>query len=270
MGGLVAVGVIDETGRLETIVGRTNALPPVFKNSAFIGGDFSKLEEYLEYFRHNRLDEGYGPSDHVPSEYGYVLFDLKDRAIISAQDYTSIGTLSGPQITNDDAARIICSRISYNADGESVTTSVGPYASVTEFDADLANDPRGGVESYSDILDEIIALAPSDIDRSGDGTSIIARMFDSLTEEKRTEIAGRLEKSRAVDEFASTMFTYEIDYGNWLIVDGRRNSGDLSAVLGYITERVDLSGDELEGWNTYLSSMQADDEIEEPAIAPGA
>lgn len=265
MGGYIAVGVIDESGNLETIVGHTNALPKTFKNSAFIGGDFSQLHEYLEHFRQYSPEEGYGPSANVPSEYGYILFDLKDRAIISAQNYTSVGTLSGPQVTSDAAARILSTRISYDGD-ERVATVVGPYASVAEFNADPSNDPRGGVPSYADLLDEILTLAPKDLDRSGTGSDIFQQIFDSLPQPKREDLLERLNKSRAVDEYAPTMFTYEIDYGNWLIVDGDRDTEDMTAVLGYISDRVDIS-DEFPQWDSYLRSMQVEgEEATAPAL----
>ncbi|NTF17877.1 hypothetical protein G6L37_05640 [Agrobacterium rubi] len=76
----------------------TNPLPRIVKARAFLDGDYGPFEEYIDFYREDRAGQGYGPIRHVPSEYGYILFDFVDRRIASAQHYTTIDRVSRAEI----------------------------------------------------------------------------------------------------------------------------------------------------------------------------
>lgn len=146
MGGKVAIGLIEKDGALKTITGWTNPIPKAVKNEAFSAGDVSSLREYLEFYGNDRGGQGYGPTGNVPSEYGYVLFDLRESAIVSAQSYTSFGECLGIQIHgalsgtgdgtprgDDGLARMITHRMDWDEDRQEMrATPVGPFADAAE------------------------------------------------------------------------------------------------------------------------------------------
>lgn len=270
MGGLVAVGVIREDGRLQTVVGHTNSLPKTFKNESFLEGDTSALDAYLDHFRSFQLnrqpdglggyDDEYGPSEPVPSE-GFVLFDLKEKTILSAQNYTSVTTIAGPSVDSDDAARIVSGRISYGADGERTVTPVGPYGTAEEFLADAENDPRKGVPTFGAFLDEVMAILPDYTPEPGSGfVELMEAAVDKLSPEEGQALLERFQLVHDVNEGMPLMFSFELDFRDWSVFDGNRKSEDFETIRDYLADRGYLNEAAVEAWNSEIARLRAADE----------
>jgi hypothetical protein len=90
MGGRIAIGIRRPQGHFETITAWTNPLPRIVKSKAFIEGNLREFDEYIDFYREDRNQQGYGPSRPVPAEYGYILFDFAEKRIASAGHYTTI------------------------------------------------------------------------------------------------------------------------------------------------------------------------------------
>nr|WP_250807341.1 hypothetical protein [Neorhizobium tomejilense] len=137
MGGKVAVGIIEEDGSFKTVTAWSNPLPPAMQSEAFVKGDYAKLREYIDYYEHDRGDQGYGPSGNIPSGYGYFLIDLREKTMLSAQGYTTIDSYLGIQIKSamrqqrelsDGLARMVTHIMRWNEeDGEMQPAAVGPF-----------------------------------------------------------------------------------------------------------------------------------------------
>lgn len=122
---------------MKTIVGWTNALRPTIQNEAFAAGDYSRLREYVDFYENDRGSQDYGPSKNIPDEYGYILIDLVEKTILSAQDYTNVGTQLGLEIkmamqndptTADERARLVTSLKVWNDDTDDWdVVPVGPF-----------------------------------------------------------------------------------------------------------------------------------------------
>lgn len=275
MGGLIAVGVIRENGRLETVVGHTNLLPKTFKNEVFVDGDISALEAYVQHFGAFQLnrqpdglggyDDEYGPSEPVPSEYGFVLFDLKEKTILSAQNYTSVTTISGPSVDSDGAAKIVSGRISYDADGGRIVTPVGPYGSAEGFLADTENDPRKGVPTFGEFLDEVMAIMPDYRPEPGSGlVGLMEAAVDKLSPEEGRALLERFQLVHEVSETMPSMFSFEMDFRDWNVFDGGRNSEDFETIRDYLAERGYLNEATDEVWTSEIARLRAAGE--EPAL----
>jgi hypothetical protein len=98
MGGMISVGIRRRPQALETITAWTNPLPGIVKSKAFIEGDFTEFDEYIAFYREDRNQQGYGPSRHVPSEYGYVLFDFVEKRMAAASHYTTLDRIGRNEI----------------------------------------------------------------------------------------------------------------------------------------------------------------------------
>lgn len=106
MGGTISIGIRRSPDRFETITAWTNPLPRIVKSKAFIEGDFREFDEYIAFYREDRNQQGYGPSRHVPSEYGYVLFDFVEKRIASAGHYTFIDRISRTELEYNRRERL--------------------------------------------------------------------------------------------------------------------------------------------------------------------
>lgn len=146
MGGRIAIGVIDKNGALKTIEGHTNPLPAVMKTEAFAKyGDLADLEHYLEFYEKDVSGEGFGPMANIPKGYGYVLFDLREKAVLSAQDYTTLHSLLAIEVTNaagrdeglaDGKARLLTHRYDWNEDEQAmVAVAIEGFKNVEDLKA---------------------------------------------------------------------------------------------------------------------------------------
>lgn len=90
MGGVIAVGVRRKPDELETIEVWTNQLPRTIQNGAFLTGDVSGLEAYLDKHRKDG-----GVTEHAPSQYGYVLVDYVERRIVTVSTYGHASAKTG-------------------------------------------------------------------------------------------------------------------------------------------------------------------------------
>jgi hypothetical protein len=268
MGGLVAVGLI-ANGELKTVVGHTNTLSETIKNRSFVDGDISLFESWFDRYGSRNLpdnmdDEAFGFSDHVPVEYGYVLVDLNERTILSAQDYTSITTISGPRVDSDGAAQIVSGRITYDENDDVVITPVGPYATVTEFLADPENDPRKGVATFGEIFDEIRAIVP---DWRPGPESGIADMVDAavgrLPKDDADALMERVMQTLEMDDTLPTFYSFEASFGDWSVFDGRRNADDFETIRDYLADRGHLTDEMTKVWDAAIAQLQPSDDHEE-------
>jgi hypothetical protein len=106
MGGSIAIGIRRRPEHLETITAWTNPLPRIVKSKAFLEGDTREFDEYLAFYREDRGQQGYGPSRHVPSEYGYVLFDFVERRMACASPYTTIDRIGRVELEYNRGDRL--------------------------------------------------------------------------------------------------------------------------------------------------------------------
>jgi hypothetical protein len=268
MGGLVAVGLI-ANGDLKTVVGHTNTLSETIKNRSFVDGDISLFESWFDRYGIRNLpenmdDEAFGFSDHVPSEYGYVLVDLNERTIVSAQDYTSFTTISGPRVESDGAAQIVSGRITFDENDEVVVVPVDPYASVAEFEADPENDPRKGVPTFGEFFDEVRALVPDWRPAHGQGfTDMVEAAVETLTKNEAQALLKRAVLVDEVTETAPTFYSFETDFGDWSVFDGSRNADDFETVRDYLADRGYLTDEMTAVWNEAIAALRPQAELEE-------
>jgi hypothetical protein len=269
MGGLVAVGLIDKDGDLRTVVGHTNTLSETIKSRRFVDGDISQLEEWLDRYATRNLpvimdDEAFGASDHLPREYGYILVDMKERTILSAQDYTTFGTISGPRIDTDDAARIVAGRITFDENDAVIVVPAGPYATVEEFTADLENDPRKGVPTFGEFFDEVRAHVPDWRPECGEGyVDMVKAALETLSE---SEAQALLERAILVDKVidtAPTFYSFQTDFGSWSVFDGSRNGDDFETVRDYLADRGHLTDEMTAIWNAAIAGFRPETGVEE-------
>jgi hypothetical protein len=130
MGGKIAIGIRRSPDQFETITAWTNPLPRIVKAKAFIEGDFREFDEYIAFYREDRNQQGYGPSRHVPSEYGYILFDFAEMRMASAGHYTFIDRICRTELEYNRRERL--------AD---ITALIGQITHRIEDDVDVALDP---------------------------------------------------------------------------------------------------------------------------------
>lgn len=130
MGGRIAIGIRRSPAQFETITAWTNPLPRIVKSKAFIEGDFREFDEYIAFYREDRNQQGYGPSRHVPSEYGYILFDFAERRMASAGHYTFIDRICRTELEYSRRERL--------AD---ITALIGQITHRIEDEVDVAVDP---------------------------------------------------------------------------------------------------------------------------------
>lgn len=267
MGGLIAVGLI-ANGELKTVVGHTNTLPQTIKNRRFAEGDIEQFEGWFDRYGVRNLpenmdDEAFGFSAHVPSEYGYVLVDLNERVVLSAQDYTSFTTISGPRVETDDEAAIVAGRIVYDDHGETTVVAAGPYATAQQFADDPDNDPRGGVPTLGEFFNELRALVPDWKPETGMGfVDLFEAAHGTLTRKAGQALLDRYKSIAEFPENAPTFHMFELDLKDWSVFDGSRQPGDLATIRDYLSERGLLSADELAEWESYLQSMFPDEEAD--------
>lgn len=152
MGGKIAIGIRRPSADFETITAWTNPLPRLVKARAFLEGDYAPFEEYIDFYREDRANQGYGPTGHVPAEYGYVLFDFVDKVIASAQHYTTIDRISRAEIQSSSGERradigkivgLITHRIGADED-----IPVGPFTSADIPAICAYSDGEGMFASY--------------------------------------------------------------------------------------------------------------------------
>lgn len=276
MGGLIAVGLI-ANGELKTVVGHTNTLPQTIKNRRFAEGDIEQFEGWFDRYGSRNLpdamdDESFGFSDHVPSEYGYVLVDLNERIVLSAQNYTSLTSISGPRVESDDEAAIVTGRIVYDEDGRTTVVPVGPYATARDFADDPDNDPRGGVPTLGEFFNELRALVPDWKPEAGMGfVDMFEAAHGTLTRKAGQALLDRYKSIAEFPENAPSFHMFEVDLKDWSVFDGSRTPEDLATIRDYLSERNLLSPEELVEWESYLRSMAPGEDDEnsfEAAPAP--
>lgn len=91
MGGQINIGWKKADGTFEVMCVWTNAILEVFHNPEFLKGNIWPLERHFAHYRDNSPAEvGYGPSNPIPSEYGFILVDEENHKILDWQGYTSI------------------------------------------------------------------------------------------------------------------------------------------------------------------------------------
>lgn len=268
MGGLVAVGLI-ANGDLKTVVGHTNTLPETIKNRSFVDGDISQFEAWFDRYGNRNLpekmdDEAFGFSDHVPSEYGYVLVDLSEKTILSAQDYTSFTSLNGPRIATDGAAQIVSGRITFDENDEVVVVPSGPYATVEEFLADPENDPRRGIPTFGEILDEVRALVPHyrPTSESGFGEMVVAAA-KTLPEADREAFLAKVLKTVEEGDALPLYYSYRADFGSWKVFDGTRAASDFGTIRDYLADRGHLSEEMTSVWDREILRLTPDADFDE-------
>jgi hypothetical protein len=244
-------------------------LSETIKSRRFVDGDISQLEEWLDRYATRNLpvimdDEAFGASDHLPREYGYILVDMKERTILSAQDYTNFGTISGPRIDTDDAARIVAGRITFDENDEVIVVPVGPYATVEEFNADLENDPRKGVPTFGEFFDEVRTHVPDWRPECGDGyVDMVKAALETLSE---SEALALLERAILVDKVidtAPTFYSFQTDFGIWSVFDGSRNGDDFETVRDYLADRGHLTDEMTAIWNAAIAGLRPETGVEE-------
>jgi hypothetical protein len=143
MGGMISLGIRRSPDSFETVTAWTNPLPRIVKSRAFLEGDFREFDEYVGFYREDRNNQGYGPSRHVPSEYGYVLFDFVERRMASAGHYTTIDRIGRTEIEYDRHRRLteiealvgrITHRIESDGDVEAGPFTIEDFPSIATFD----------------------------------------------------------------------------------------------------------------------------------------
>ncbi|MCV9964980.1 hypothetical protein OIU34_24090 [Pararhizobium sp. BT-229] len=99
MGGRISIGIIENDGSLKTIEAHTKFMPGAIINEAFAKtGDVSELREFLDKYENDIFGEGFGRTGNVPSDYGYVLVDLREGNFVAAQRFTNFETIIGAEI----------------------------------------------------------------------------------------------------------------------------------------------------------------------------
>ncbi|MBY3433633.1 hypothetical protein HFN89_05670 [Rhizobium laguerreae] len=99
MGGKISIGIIEPDGKLKTIMAHTKFMPGAIINEAFAKtADVSELREFLVDYEQDKFGEGTGPIGNVPSDYGYVLVDLRESNFLAAQRFTKFDVVIGTEI----------------------------------------------------------------------------------------------------------------------------------------------------------------------------
>jgi hypothetical protein len=99
MGGRIAIGIIEHDGSLKTIEAHTKFMPGALINEAFAKtGDVSELREFLVDYETDKFGEGFGRIGNVPSDYGYVLVDLREGNFVASQRFTNFDMIIGAEI----------------------------------------------------------------------------------------------------------------------------------------------------------------------------
>jgi hypothetical protein len=164
MGGRISIGIIENDGTLKTIEAHTKFMPGGIKNEAFAQGDVSELRSFLIDYENDTFKEGVGPKGNIPSDYGYVLIDLREGNFLAAQRFTTFNMIVGAEISHaesfkrggkagaDGLARMITHRQDWSdADQEMVSVEVGPFKDASELIANpelLYYEPGGVSRSF--------------------------------------------------------------------------------------------------------------------------
>ncbi|MCS4089222.1 hypothetical protein [Rhizobium sp. BK176] len=135
MGGRIAIGIIEQDGALKTIEAHTKFMPGAIINEGFAKtGDVSELREFLDKYENDVFSEGFGKIANVPSDYGYVLVDLREGNFVAAQRFTNFNTIIGAEIAQaeffkrggkagaDGLARMITHLHEWNDDDQKMET----------------------------------------------------------------------------------------------------------------------------------------------------
>lgn len=166
MGGRISIGIIENDGTLKTIEAHTKFMPGAIINEAFAkSGDVSELRDFLIDYEQDKFNDGFGRIGNVPSHYGYVLVDLRERNFVAAQRFTNLELIVGAEIAQaeffkrggkagaDGLARMITHRRDWSeADQEMVSVEVGPFKDASELKANpelLYYEPGGPSRSFS-------------------------------------------------------------------------------------------------------------------------
>lgn len=167
MGGRISIGIIENDGTLKTIEAHTKFMPGAIINEAFAkSGDVSELREFLIDYEQDKFNDGFGRIGNVPSEYGYVLVDLREGNFLASQRFTNFELIVGAEIAQaeffkrggkagaDGLARMITHRQDWSeADQEMISVEVGPFKDASELKAnpELLYYEPGGVSRSFDI-----------------------------------------------------------------------------------------------------------------------
>ena len=141
MGGRISIGIIENDGTLKTIEAHTKFMPGAIVNEAFAKvGDVSELREFLADYEQDKFGESFGPIGNVPSDYGYVLVDLREGNFVAAQRFTNFNIILGAEIAQaeffkrggkagaDGLARMITHRREWSDDDlQMVSVAIGPF-----------------------------------------------------------------------------------------------------------------------------------------------
>jgi hypothetical protein len=139
MGGVIAVGVRRSPGELETVEVWTNQLARNIHNGKFLTGNVSGFEFFLTEYK--TAGGGlYGPSNHTPSQYGYVLVDYVDKRIVTVSSYDAMSVKFGVSFKVEaeighredrEGVQSLMSHIHARWDGGELK-DVGPFTTVGE------------------------------------------------------------------------------------------------------------------------------------------
>ncbi|MDW9481293.1 hypothetical protein GOB57_21850 [Sinorhizobium meliloti] len=167
MGGRISIGIIENDGTLKTIEAHTKFMPGAIINEAFAkSGDVSELREFLVDYEEDKFNDGFGRIGNVPSEYGYVLVDLREGNFVAAQRFKNLDIIIGAEIAQaeffkrggkagaDGLARMITHRHEWSeADQEMVSVEIGPFKDAGQLKAnpDLLYYEVGGPSRSFDI-----------------------------------------------------------------------------------------------------------------------
>ena len=88
MGGSVSVTVRKEDGTVVPMCRWTNPLPYWIKSKGFLTNPTKHMEKFIEYGKDSAYN--YEGAKVAPTGYGLVVIDLKDKKILTHQDYTSL------------------------------------------------------------------------------------------------------------------------------------------------------------------------------------
>ncbi|MCZ7860971.1 hypothetical protein O9X98_06095 [Agrobacterium salinitolerans] len=149
MGGRISIGIIENDGTLKTIEAHTKFMPGAIINEAFAkSGDVSELREFLVDYEQDKFNLGSGRIGNVPSDYGYVLVDLREGNFVASQKFTNLDIIIGAEIAQaeffkrggkagaDGLARMITHRRDWSeADQEMVSVEIGPFKDASELKA---------------------------------------------------------------------------------------------------------------------------------------
>jgi hypothetical protein len=105
MGGEVFVGIRTEDGSEHLSLRWTNLIPWVFAQPSFYEEPYALRQDFIEAATpEHSWPQSVKVTSIEKSEYGVILVDFKNKEVLSRQDYTRIGGISGTHLLDEDWA----------------------------------------------------------------------------------------------------------------------------------------------------------------------